>query len=197
MSTITFVVPICTSNPLNGSHQHWSVKSRKRKAERAAVARAVAVGRVPLRVGVTGPLDQALADLAAPGLVSVRLIRTKPRGGPMDGDGLAASLKSVRDGVALALGIDDGDTARVRFDYAEERGEWGVRVEVRRLTRVEADHAAEERIIAAAAREGHRIPVENLRAFVEDIAQRADRANAKRASAKVRPTPATYRPGAR
>lgn len=52
--------------------------------------------------------------------------------GTLDDDNLRGSLKSVRDGVADALGIADND-GRVRWEYAQEkckRGAYCVRVQI-------------------------------------------------------------------
>lgn len=40
----------------------------------------------------------------------------------LDSDNLAISFKAVRDGVARALGVDDGD-ARIKFRYEQRKGE--------------------------------------------------------------------------
>jgi hypothetical protein len=45
----------------------------------------------------------------------------------MDGDNSIGSLKAVRDGVADALGIDDGDP-RLTWEYRQETGPFGVRI---------------------------------------------------------------------
>jgi len=61
----------------------------------------------------------------------VRLIRIAPRA--LDDDNLTGALKSVRDGVADGLGVDDRDP-RVSWEYAQERGkagEYAVRIEIR------------------------------------------------------------------
>lgn len=48
----------------------------------------------------------------------------------MDSDNLASSAKAVRDGVASALGVDDG-SERYEWRYAQAIGkEYGVRVEI-------------------------------------------------------------------
>jgi len=47
----------------------------------------------------------------------------------MDSDGVASALKAVRDGIADALGIDDGNS-RITWIYGQERGEYSVRVEI-------------------------------------------------------------------
>jgi len=46
----------------------------------------------------------------------------------LDDDNLAASAKHIRDGVADALGIDDGDQASARWSYRQSRGPFGARV---------------------------------------------------------------------
>jgi hypothetical protein len=59
------------------------------------------------------------------------LVVTITRYGPrvMDDDGLAASLKHYRDGVADALCIDDGDTGRLRFVNRQETAKfYGLRI---------------------------------------------------------------------
>jgi hypothetical protein len=60
--------------------------------------------------------------------VVVRLTRIGPR--KLDSDNVAGACKATRDGVADWLGVDDGDESRVRWVYAQERGAYGVRVEV-------------------------------------------------------------------
>ncbi len=68
-----------------------------------------------------------------PGTVVVALTRIAPR--DLDTDNLASGLKAVRDGVADALGVDDG-SSRIEWRYAQERGrpgEYAVRVEIREL----------------------------------------------------------------
>ena len=70
-------------------------------------------------------------------------LRTKPLSGPfhvkitrigvknLDSDNLAISAKHIRDGIADALGVDDGDKEKIRFEYAQETGGgYSVRVEI-------------------------------------------------------------------
>ncbi len=59
---------------------------------------------------------------------SVILTRIAPSNG-LDDDNLVGALKGVRDQVADWLGVNDRDRMRVRYRYAQERGEWGVRIE--------------------------------------------------------------------
>ena len=49
----------------------------------------------------------------------------------MDDDNLATSAKYVRDGIADALGIDDGDS-RIKWEYKQEIGKaYGCKVQIR------------------------------------------------------------------
>lgn len=71
-----------------------------------------------------------LPKLAASRPLVVRIVRVAPN--RLDGDNLEASLKRVRDGVALAVGIDDRSPA-VEYVADDERGavrEYAIRFEV-------------------------------------------------------------------
>lgn len=60
----------------------------------------------------------------------VTITRIAPR--KLDDDNLVGSCKSVRDGIAYRLGIDDRDEA-VQWRYAQRRGavrEYGVEIEI-------------------------------------------------------------------
>jgi hypothetical protein len=110
---VEFVVPI---RPANESNLHDSLGAklgRKRQAKRATAA--------------------ALPPHLPPLPVVVTLTRV---GGAkrMDDDGLANAMKVVRDCVAAALGVDDGDPDRVRFKCRQKPG-WG---KARVLVRVES-----------------------------------------------------------
>lgn len=56
----------------------------------------------------------------------VTLTRFSPSHKPLDDDNLEGSFKYVRDTVAAWLGVDDGDKAKVRFEYAQQRAPWAV-----------------------------------------------------------------------
>ncbi len=61
--------------------------------------------------------------------VEVRMTRWAPK--ELDDDNLRSALKSVRDEIAKVLGVDDGDTKRIRFVYHQRPGErpgYGVEV---------------------------------------------------------------------
>jgi hypothetical protein len=75
--------------------------------------------------------DDRLTRLAGSGPWCVRLTRLSSAAKPLDDDAPPGACKAVRDAVAAALGVDDGD-ARLAFAYAQERrkGPLAVRIEV-------------------------------------------------------------------
>ncbi len=65
--------------------------------------------------------------------VVVRLTRVGKK--LLDDDNLAAAFKYIRDGVAEALGVDDGDKRKVTWEYADEASaSYAVKVEIRHGT---------------------------------------------------------------
>ena len=117
---IEVILPVRTWSELN-LRTHWRQRARRVAGQREAARILVRAGLrgSPLRAGVR-PRDQTL---------TVRLTRIAPRS--LDSDNLAGALKAVRDGVADALGMDDGD-ARIAWAYAQRRGaprEYAVLVE--------------------------------------------------------------------
>lgn len=117
---IKFTVPLKTKNPLNGAQGRSRgavfAKAARRKKERAdsktAALVACGIGWLPPASPVVG------------------LTRLSP--GKLDGDGLQAALKSVRDGIADALGVNDGSDA-VKWVYEQrkcKRGQFGVEVSI-------------------------------------------------------------------
>jgi hypothetical protein len=113
---LSFSIHLKAQNTLN-SRKHWAVKSREVAAERT---------KVGLRwLGAGG--EQWLR--AVPPALVVTLTRVGPR--ELDGDNLQGALKGVRDAVARRLKVDDS-TPLVTWGYAQERGEYAVRVEIRR-----------------------------------------------------------------
>jgi hypothetical protein len=117
--TVEFSIPIRTKPGLN-EREHWRVRAARVKKERSAT-------RV-LMLSAWRRFHQVPPE--PPWLVT--LTRASPGTRPMDDDNLPGSLKAIRDEVASVLGVDDGDKARIRFAYAQERGEWGVRVRIER-----------------------------------------------------------------
>lgn len=117
--SITFTVPIKTvshGNGGNGSHGHWAVKARRAKEHKEAAM-----------LAATANLERA--EMQFPCIV----LLTRLSVGTLDDDNLRQSLKACRDGIAKALGVDDKDVTRVRYQYEQERckrAEAGVRVTI-------------------------------------------------------------------
>ncbi len=63
------------------------------------------------------------------GSAEITLLRSKPSGDFLDDDNLRGALKYPRDAVARYLKLDDADP-RLRFDYAQTIGPWGVLIAI-------------------------------------------------------------------
>ena len=94
--------------------EHWAPKAR-RVAEQRYVCRVAAQSELR-RDKLEPPYE-------------VTIVRIAPR--KLDGDNMAAACKAVRDGVADAIGIDDGDD-RIRWIYGQQKGkEYGITITIR------------------------------------------------------------------
>jgi len=103
----TFEIPIRTISVANSGHGwHWtrSAKRVKKEHEAAKLLTRDAINRV--------------AHLFTCSHVTVTLTRVAPR--KLDKDNLGNALKSIQDGVADALGIDDGSDD-ITFNYDQGR----------------------------------------------------------------------------
>lgn len=99
--------------------EHWRARHGRTKQQRLH-ARTETWYHVPLTT------VKAVRDFGG----VVTLTRVAPR--PLDSDNLASSLKAHRDGIADALGVNDGD-ARIQWVYAQAKcgkGEQGVLVKI-------------------------------------------------------------------
>jgi hypothetical protein len=108
------LLPIRTWSEPN-QRVHWAKRARRTHRQREAA-------RLMVRA--------ALAPGPVAGPVVVTLTRIAAR--ELDSDNLAGALKAVRDGVADALGMDDGDP-RLEWRYAQRKGkpsEYAVLVEI-------------------------------------------------------------------
>lgn len=111
--TIIFELPIRTQSEQN-QREHWGAKARRTKKHRE-LARTV----TPLHL---------LGDGYVP--TKVHLSRIAPK--KLDTDNLVGSFKATRDGIADAIGIDDGDE-RIKWEYDQRKGnpkEYAVIVEI-------------------------------------------------------------------
>lgn len=110
--TQSFAIPLRLVSEAN-QREHWSVRSRRRRAHRSQVALV------------------AKAKFKTPTLpCTIRMTRVAPR--QLDSDNLVSSFKASRDGLADWLSIDDR-TDLISWEYRQERGApkfYGLRVEV-------------------------------------------------------------------
>lgn len=123
--TIVFLIPVRTKNPLNGSRGNSKIAhviQARERADHREAARLLTLAA--MRTARISPAD----------LVPCVVRLTRLSAGKMDDDGLAASQKGVRDGIAKALGVDDGSVA-IRFEYSQYKVKprvYGVRVTIER-----------------------------------------------------------------
>jgi hypothetical protein len=112
---IDFTLQLITKSEAN-ARDHWRVKARRVQEQRAVLKMAVA----------------ARLDSTPSPRWRVTITRAK-RGRPMDDDNLRSACKGPRDGIADALGIDDGDP-RVTWEYKQVVGKGGsLRVQIERV----------------------------------------------------------------
>ena len=115
---IEVLVPIRTWSEAN-LRGHWAKRARRARTQRQAARFLV---RAACNVADTSVLS---------GPITITLTRIAPR--RLDSDNLASSLKAVRDGVADAMGVDDG-CSRIQWCYAQRKGkprEYAVLVEIK------------------------------------------------------------------
>ena len=112
MTALTIEVPIKTVSEANRSrHEHWGSTARRVKQQRNAT-------RLLVRAALNN-INEPETWLPQP--VAVTLIRFGPK--KLDDDNLGTALKAVQDGVADALGIDDGDVDQIWFYHDQVYGE--------------------------------------------------------------------------
>lgn len=101
---IDFELPLKLTSLAN-ERVHWAVKAKRARAQRQA---AYAVCRQAL-----------IGNFALEPPMTITIERVGPR--RLDSDNLAISAKHVRDGIADALGIDDGNPC-LTWDYKQSTG---------------------------------------------------------------------------
>lgn len=113
---ITVIIPIRTVSLAN-QREHWAERASRARYQRSCAAWLVR----------SGLLGQPPTDTS--GRLAIELTRLAPR--KLDSDNLAGACKSIRDGVADALGIDDGSEL-VTWTYGQEKAKnYAVRVTVK------------------------------------------------------------------
>lgn len=122
---MNFTMPLRTISGDN-AHKHWRTKARRAKIHRT-IARAAFPGpwsKFQDQIGL--PHEFALGAG-----VTITLTRIAPK--ELDDDGNASGMKSIRDGIADAMGLKSDRDPRVTWRYAQERGrprEYAVRVAI-------------------------------------------------------------------
>ena len=110
---VVFTVPVEIVSELN-RRDHWAVKYRRAtRQKRMAHAHTLKHAH---RLRARARADRDLCLLVK----LVRIMRRRQR--PYDGDNLQSGFKAIRDGIAEALGIDDG-SYRIDWQYDQERGD--------------------------------------------------------------------------
>ena len=86
--------------------EHWAARAKRAKAHREAGRWVAGVNLIGVRIPPTAK-------------ITVTLTRRAPRA--LDSDNLAGAFKATRDGIADALGIDDG-SPRIEWRYGQAKG---------------------------------------------------------------------------
>jgi hypothetical protein len=112
---VTFTLDIRTVSITN-SREHWRAKARRAADERLSV--------------VAAWINACARRLEPHEVAGIHMKRLGPR--KLDSDNLQGALKSVRDGIAACLGLDDG-SPRLVWMYEQGKGkpgQYAVEVEV-------------------------------------------------------------------
>lgn len=115
-TSLKVTMPLRTYSEAN-RREHWAARMTRVRNQRA-LAYIYVQDNDPLRAWSLN------------GRIEISLVRVASRA--LDSDNLASALKAVRDGVADALGRNDGDPC-ITWNYSQEkgkRGEYAVRIEI-------------------------------------------------------------------
>ncbi len=109
---ISFLIPIRTRSETN-LREPWQARHKRRKHQRLW--------------GYIYTNQVKPKHIVYP--IAVHLTRLGPQ--KMDSDNLPSSMKAIRDGIADAFEVNDGDETMVTWTYAQEKSkEYGVRVKI-------------------------------------------------------------------
>ena len=111
--TIPMKLPSCAN-----LREHWSKRARR------AMEHRLEAGTMVMGCAL---LEKLVLPLKDDQTATITLTRIAPR--PLDSDNVASAFKAFRDGVADALGVDDG-SVRLLWQYGQEKGAAAVRVEI-------------------------------------------------------------------
>lgn len=125
---LVFTAPIHII-PETNQREHWGSKARRVKAQRqgATIITRAALNKLGRHIL---PLELPNEPLLPATVTLTRIIGLRGRKLDAD-DNRNTAFKAVRDGIADALQVDDGDEGLVRWKYEEEKGsEWAVRIRI-------------------------------------------------------------------
>jgi hypothetical protein len=116
---VWFQMPIRIQGLAN-SRTHWREKDARAGDHRNLAKNATRSCFNALKHTIVAPFEVTLTRIIS------------PRGRFLDAhDNLRDGFKSIVDGIADALGVNDGDLTRVKWEYAQMHGDdWGVHVEI-------------------------------------------------------------------
>lgn len=139
---LVLIIPMRTSNPLNGSQgttahgRRWRASEAKKQRHDAWAHVRSALQAYGFRLAQDDPSGAFTTAAAAAVYAEIRmglrngvritLTRIAPR--PVSDEAIAATLKHARDGVADALGFRDDDDPRLLWSYAQRKPEKGAAV---------------------------------------------------------------------
>lgn len=121
---VEFTIPVRTVSEAN-MREHWTAKNRRKKQQQEVTAVSLMAAGIPCGLHGKSPIG-------LPCHVSLTRYGAKA----LDTDNLAGSFKHVQDSIADWFEVDDGDTARIRFEYNQVptgKRDYFVRVEIREL----------------------------------------------------------------
>lgn len=103
-ATITSLDFQCLVKTVSEANQreHWAVKNERKNAQQLEVSTVLHNNLLNRKVRLP---------------CVVKLTRIGPRA--LDTDNLAGAMKHVQDAIARKLGVDDGDTEKVRWEYSQ------------------------------------------------------------------------------
>ncbi len=125
---MSFVVAIPLRKPLPSAanlREHWAAKAKRVKSQRHVVR--LAFGLSNRRALHAQAEAYAIGVWDKSATLRVRFVRVASR--RLDDDNLGHAFKAMRDEVAAMAGVDDGNSLW-RWEYAQETGKPGVRIEV-------------------------------------------------------------------
>lgn len=113
---LDFQIPVKIISEAN-QREHWALKFKRKKDQQLETLVAIHNNISTCRVAMP---------------CVVRLTRIGPKA--LDTDNLAGAFKHVQDAIARKLGVDDGDTTKVRWEYHQmpiRIRDYAVKVEIR------------------------------------------------------------------